>query len=122
MPLRHALLVLPALQIACSSSSDNQVHGPVFDASNDTVTDALPDGSTDGGPPDATDGGHKTSHDAKAEGAATDGPSSDGSMKGDASGCMGTGTIALAGGTTAAAFAATSVNGGTWNVTSLSGT
>jgi hypothetical protein len=121
MQLRHALLVLPALQIACSSSSDNQIHGQVFDASTDTVTDNPPDGSDDGGVDAATDG-HKPGHDARPEGASTDGPSSEGSMKGDASGCTGTGTIALAGGTTAAAFAATSVNGGSWSVTPLSGT
>jgi hypothetical protein len=118
MHLRPAFWVLPAFAIACSSSSDNQTHGPVVDAGEDTATDNPPDGSPDGGSP-GKDGGHKEGggSDAKADGGGTPEASTKDGSKADASSCKG--TVALAGGTSTVGFGATSVNGGAWNVTSL---
>jgi hypothetical protein len=122
MVLRRAWFLLPAVVLACSSSSDPTTHGPVIDASSDSPMDELPDSSSDAG---KDSGGHDAGHDsttppdAPAEAAPPeDGPAPDGSMPTDASSCKG--TVALAGGTSSVAFGATRVNGGSWNVTSLS--
>jgi hypothetical protein len=93
-------------------------HGPVVDASPDRVVDEPPDGSSessrDAGPPDVGgDAARDTGADVKAHDAGSDVPTS-----GEGGSC--TGTLALAGGTTSVAFAATSVDGGAWNVAALS--
>lgn len=121
MTFRHSflvLLVLPALGTACSSASATQTHGPVVDASDDTVTDNPPDASPDGGTHDAArEAGRKEAgHDAKSDRSTADAPSMD-APKGDAASCKG--TVALAGGTASVAFVATSVDGAAWGVTSL---
>jgi hypothetical protein len=127
---RNACVLLSAFAVACSSAaSDNQTHGLVVDSGADTVTDnppdvTSPDTGADAGAP-AKDGGHMPAHDAhvadvhhdRAPEAAADARGHDGASKGDASTCKG--TIALAGGTSTAAFGATSVNGAAWKVETL---
>ncbi len=110
------LACAPALAFACSSASmDNQTHGPVVDASGDMVTDNPPDARADGGH-------HDAGHDAMPKpDAAHDAPANDSPEDAaDAASCKG--TLALAGGTSSVGFGATSVNGGAWNVTSLTTT
>jgi hypothetical protein len=113
------------------ASSADARHGdsssPVDAGSSDAGSDS---GSADGGTPESGshDGGVADSapHDGgSAEagpgdgGSAETGPHEGGATEAgpDASSC--TGIVALAGGTSSASFAATSVNAGTWNVTSL---
>lgn len=123
---RRALLVLPALALACSSSSsDTSTHGMVFDASSDLAMDEPPDGSPeasmDGSVDGSPDAGHPSDagHDTKTPDAPGDAPL-DSSKPSDGSSCKG--TIAIAGGTGSVGFGATSVNGGAWKLTSLSST
>jgi len=118
MPFRHAILILPALGLGCSSASATQTHGPVIEAGEDVVTDNPPDASRDAGKVDAArEAGHSEGgRDAKAADAPHD-ALTDGTKKSDASSCKG--TVALAGGTTSVAFAGTSVDGAAWVVTSL---
>jgi hypothetical protein len=125
---RHTLLVLPALVLACSSSSDDQTHGPVVDAAPDTVMDNPPDGAPDTGHVETGggDSGHKDGAAGREGGADAggDGPAADsgGEDGGDAKMGSCKGTIALAGGTSSVAFGAASVNGAAWNVSSLTTT